>query len=123
MGVDVVGAVLGVVFDDEDRSVVPVGAVRDGLDDAAESEIVVGDGSRGTRNAGGGTVGVVVGEIEEDELRELSSLPFSAGANEIFEFVEELVGAELVGIHGVEVGIQRVEVVAKSRLRCWHALQ
>ena len=123
MGVDVVGAVLGVVFDDEDRSVVPVGAVRDGLDDAAESEIVVGDGSRGTRSAGGGTVGVVVGEIEQDELRQLSSLPFFAGANEIFEFVEEFVSAELVGIHGVEVGIERVEVVAQRRFGCAHAFQ
>src|SRR5206468_661906 len=35
VGVDVVGAVLGVVFDDEDGSVIPVGAVGNGFDDAA----------------------------------------------------------------------------------------
>ena len=35
MGVNVVGAILRVVFDHKDGGVVPVGAVRDGVDYAA----------------------------------------------------------------------------------------
>jgi hypothetical protein len=35
MSVDMIGAVLRVVFDDEDGSVVPVRAVRDGIDYSA----------------------------------------------------------------------------------------
>ena len=36
MGIDVVGAVLGVVFYYEDGGVVPIGAVGDGIDYAAD---------------------------------------------------------------------------------------
>src|SRR5215469_11436212 len=43
MGIHVVGSILGVVFEDEDGGIVPVGAVGDGIDDAANGEIVVGD--------------------------------------------------------------------------------
>jgi len=43
VGVDVVATVLRVVFEDEDGGVVPVGAVRNGIDDAAERQVVVGD--------------------------------------------------------------------------------
>ena len=32
MGIDVIGAVLGVVFEDKDSGVVPVGAVGNGID-------------------------------------------------------------------------------------------
>ena len=43
VGVNVVGAVLGVVFDYEDGSVVPVRAVGDGLDHASHGQIVIGN--------------------------------------------------------------------------------
>ena len=36
MSVDVVGAILRIVFEDEDGGVVPVGAMGIGVDDAAE---------------------------------------------------------------------------------------
>ncbi len=41
MSVDVVGAVLAVVLDDEDGRVLPVLAVRDGVDDLADREVTV----------------------------------------------------------------------------------
>ncbi len=42
MGVDMVGAVLGVVFDHEDGHLGPVLAVGDGLDDLAQRQVVAG---------------------------------------------------------------------------------
>ena len=48
VGVDVVGAVLGVVLDDEDRRLGPVLALRDRLDQPAQGQVVAGDaGLRG----------------------------------------------------------------------------
>ena len=47
MGIYVIGAVLGVVFDDEDRHLVPVFAVAGGFDDLRDRHIVAS-------HAGGG---------------------------------------------------------------------
>ena len=99
MRIDVIGAVLRVVFDDEDGGVVPVRAVGDGIDHAAERQIVVGD--RGLRRGLAGTraSGVVVGQIEQRELRKFfgGSLRF----HKLVELAQEFVGAELVGIIGI----------------------
>ena len=43
VAVDVVGTVLAVVLDHEDRRVLPVPAVRDLVDDLADGEVTVGD--------------------------------------------------------------------------------
>ena len=43
MRVHVVGAVLRIVFEDEEGRVVPVRRVRDRLDGAAHRQIVIGD--------------------------------------------------------------------------------
>src|SRR5690242_9493580 len=69
VGVDVVGAVLRVVFEDEDGGVVPVGAVGDGFNDAADGEIIVGEGSGGSGLAFVEAGSVIVGEAQLDELR------------------------------------------------------
>ena len=121
MSVDVVGSVLSVVFHDEGGSVIPIGTARDSLDYAAEGKIVVRDRSGGTRLACGGAMGVVVGQIEQDERRQLTSLAFPSlaflpSANEAVKFIQKFVGAKLVRILGVEVGKQRVEVVAQHIL-------
>ena len=52
VSVDVVGAVLGVVLDDEDGHLIPETAVAGGFDDAAEAEVVAGDA--GVRGEGAG---------------------------------------------------------------------
>ena len=62
MGIDVVGSVLGVVFEDENGGIVPIGAVGDGVDDSADGEIVVGNGSGGAGLPLGATGSVVVQE-------------------------------------------------------------
>ncbi len=122
MGVDVVAAVLGVVFEDEDGGVVPVGAVRDGVDHSAQGQIVVGDRGLGARAIRSRAAGVIVGEIEQHEGGELELriLVQLTGVNVGGEFVEELVGTELVGVVGVEIGIERVEVIAQHRFRGLH---
>ena len=45
MRIYVIGAVLGVVFDDKNSSVIPVRAVSYSFDDSANGEVVVGDRS------------------------------------------------------------------------------
>ena len=62
MGIDVVGAVLRIVFEDENSGVVPIGAVRDGVHDAADGQIVVGNRSGGARLALCSAGGVIVWE-------------------------------------------------------------
>ena len=47
VGVDVVGAVLGVVLDDEDRRLGPELALADRLDDPAQRQVVAGDAACG----------------------------------------------------------------------------
>ncbi len=70
MGVDVVGTVLRVVFENENGGIVPVRAVGDGVDDAANGKVVVGNGGCGTRLALSAAGGVIVGKAQENELRE-----------------------------------------------------
>ena len=49
MRVDMIAAVLRVVLEDEDGRVIPVRAVRDGVDYTAQSQIVVGYRGRRAR--------------------------------------------------------------------------
>ena len=116
MGVDVVGTVLRVVFEDEDRGVVPVRAVGDGVDDAANGQIVVGNGSCGTRLALCAAGGVIVRKAQENELRE-SVFAGIASGEEAIELVEELIDAELIGIGNFEIREERIEMSAQFDLR------
>lgn len=102
MRVHVVGAVLRVVFEDEDRGVVPIGTVRDGVDDAADGKIVVGNGSCGTRLALCATGGVIVGKAQENELRQRVFAGLASG-EEAVELVEEFIDTELIGIGNFEI--------------------
>src|SRR5206468_3928710 len=67
MRIDVVGAILRVIFEDEDGSVIPVRAVRDGVDDTAKRQIIVGYVGGGTGAVGARASGMVVGKIEQYE--------------------------------------------------------
>src|SRR6266436_5657918 len=120
MRVDMIGAVLRVVFDDEDGGVVPVGTMRNGVDYAAEREIVIRD--RGLRSwlARTRASGVVVGQVEQRELRKFfgRSLRF----HKLIEFAKEFVSAELVRIVGIEVGELWIIVFAESGFGGAHAL-
>ena len=61
MRIHVIGAILGVVFDDEDRGVIPVSTMRHGLHHPPDSKIVVSHGRAGLGFARRRAVGVIVG--------------------------------------------------------------
>ena len=46
MGINVVGAILGIVFEHENGGIVPIRTVRQGLNYPADSQVVVGHRSR-----------------------------------------------------------------------------
>src|SRR6185437_17075087 len=101
--VDVIAAVLRVIFEEEDGGVIPVRRVRDGFDEAANGEVIVGDGGFGRGAAGPGAGGVIVGEAQGD----VAGHGVRAGgavADPAVEVAEEDVHADLVGHPDVEVG-------------------
>src|SRR5581483_11623656 len=110
--IDVVGAVLSVVFENQNSGVVPIGAVRNGLDDTAYGEIVIGDRGRRGRQALAEPGSMVVGKAQLDELRH-GVIAGLAGGEESLEFVEKFIHAKLIGIGDFKVRIKRVEVAAK----------
>src|SRR5216684_4664302 len=120
MGIDVIGAVLRVVFEDEDGGIVPVGTMRNGIDDPAEREIVIGDRRLRSWLAGTRASGVVIGQVEQRELRKFfgGSLRF----HKFIELAEKFVGAELVGIVGIEVWELRIIVLAQRGFCGTHTL-
>ena len=110
MGVNVIGAILRVILENENRGVLPICAVRYRLDDAPNCEIVVRDcrGRRGDARLGGR--GVIVGQAQQDELRH-GILPRSPLSDELPKFVEELVRAQLIGKIQIEIRITWIEVI------------
>src|ERR1035438_6052616 len=52
MRVYVVGAILGVIFQNKDRGVFPIGTVRNSFDHAAEGQVIVGNGGCRARQIG-----------------------------------------------------------------------
>src|SRR5882724_10670767 len=83
----VIGAVLSVIFQHENRGVIPVRAVGNRFNYTAYRQIIVGDRSSGARGSGFGTVGVIVGQVKQNKLWQLSSLAFLASADESFKFI------------------------------------
>src|SRR2546428_949180 len=121
--VDVIGAVLSIVFQNEDGRVIPVRTMGDGLHYAAEGKIVVSyiGGRAGLTRPSAASV--IVRKIEQDKGRQLSSVALLASTHKTFELVEELVSAQLVWVLRAEVRIQRIEVIAQHGLARLHALE
>ena len=69
MRIDVIGAVLGVVLDHEDCSLLPQRAVADSLDQLAHRQVIGGDAGLRRKRPGLGAVGVVFAEAHDDEAR------------------------------------------------------
>jgi len=118
MGVDVVGAILRVVFDHEDGGVIPIRAVGDGIDNPPKREIIIGDGCGRRRLPFCGAESVIIGKIEQDECGQLRSASLLSRADELGKVVEKFIGAELVGILNVEVGKVGINVAAQ-RSQSW----
>src|SRR5690349_1241352 len=115
MRIHVIRAVLRVVFQNKDSRVVPVGAIGDSLDDAANCKVIVRQGSRWPRLAGLRAFGVIVGQVHDYQIGE-RVLAGPAVTLELLELVQELVGAKLVGILDAEHWVERIEVVAQLGL-------
>jgi hypothetical protein len=64
---------------------------------------------------------VVVGQVKQDELRQF--LPRATGSHELIKLAQELIGAQLVGIVGFEVGKERIIVIAQRGFGGTHAFQ
>src|SRR3954467_12237135 len=82
MGIDVIRAVLRIIFQDKNRRFLPVTAMGNRLDDAAEGEVVVGDHRARSRRTWRGAIGVVVAEANNRQPREI---PVAIELPELFE--------------------------------------
>src|SRR4051812_17039089 len=103
-----VGAVLGVVLDDEDRGVLPEARVRDGLDDLADGQVVAGDTGRWRVDTRAQAVGVIFRQRHHHKawpharlLRLLQVLDEEAGPQRV------AVGPSQRSVSGVAVTAQR----------------
>src|SRR5580700_3578262 len=96
--VHMVGTVLRVVFQNENCRVIPVGAVRNGVNHAAEREVVVGYGGCRARQIRSRASGVIIRQIKKNESRQLEVRTFMrvAGAYVRGEFIQKFIGAKLV---------------------------
>ena len=68
VSIDVVESVLGIVFDDDDARLRPKPTVRYGVDDASQCEVIVGDLRTRGRAARARARGVIVGQVEDDQV-------------------------------------------------------
>ena len=92
MAVDVVGARLGVVLDDEDAGLLPLRAPRHRLHHPPERQVVVGHHGARARVLGVGPLGVVAWQAHDHQLGHL------VPAAEFIVFTDEHVGAKLVAL-------------------------
>src|SRR2546426_10074093 len=114
MRVHMVGAVLRIVFDYEYRGIVPVGAVRNRFDNTAQRQIVIRHRGSGTGLSSTGAAGMVIGQIEQNKRGQFGPRALVAGAHKAIELIDELIGAELVGVVALEVGIIGVELITQG---------
>jgi hypothetical protein len=97
VGIDVIGAVLGVVFNDEDGGGGPGGAVGDGVNQHAHGVIVIGVVGEWRESAGRGALSMIVTHAEDGHLRHF------AGSIEFLPLTDEFFGAIDVGVFEIEV--------------------
>ena len=67
--IHVIRSVLRIVLDNEDRRVIPVRAVGNGIGYASYRQIVVGDGSSRRGSSAARPAGVIVRQVQQDKLR------------------------------------------------------
>src|SRR4029450_12138422 len=89
-GVDVVRPVLGVVLNDENGGLRPVGAVSDAIDELAKGPIIVGHGGDRRGRVGTGALGVVFSQTHHDVVWEaFGGIPGLEVLLELVEFREK----------------------------------
>ena len=73
MGIDVIRAILSIVFQNENRRVLPKLALADRLHKQAQGEVVFRHHCRGRQPARPGARGVIVGQADDLEPRHLTA--------------------------------------------------
>ena len=96
MRVDVIAAILRIVFDDEDRGLAPELAFRNRLDDHADAGVIVGHEGFRRNLSGSRSIGVIVAHAHGDQLGHL------VPGLEAAQFLDEGFGAVDVGILEIE---------------------
>ena len=99
--------------------------MRDGIDHTAQSEIVVRDIRGWPRFVRARAACVVVRQVQQDERwqRKFRPLVSFVGANVGAKLIQELIRSHLVGVIGIEVRVQRIEVIAQHCLGCLDAAE
>src|SRR5262245_59060960 len=82
VSVDVVGSILSIVFQDEDCSVVPVRAVGYCFHYTTYGQIIVSHRSCRARHTYSSSMGMIIGQVKQNELRQFNSLTFLSGTDE-----------------------------------------
>lgn len=87
VGIHVVGAILGVIFNNEDDRIIPVGATRQSLDCTAQGKVVVGhEGSR-ARLSRYRPLCMIIRKVQQHKRWQFRSLAFLSSAYKAFELV------------------------------------
>ena len=100
---------LGIVFDGQDKGLLPELTVTDRFNDATEGQVIVGDAGGRRGLACGGATGVVIGQANENEVRQCTA------GFEGLEFANEVIGPVLVGHRHVPADIVRRGVRNEGR--------
>ncbi len=116
MSVNMVRAILRVVFQDKDRRVVPVGTVRHRLNHSTDREVIVGNGSVRRRQTRVRPRSVVIRQPQQNKLRHLLAAAARARFHKAGEFAQKFVSAKLVRIVKLEIGVLRIEMPLQLRL-------
>ena len=107
--IDVVRAVLGVVFQHENRRFVPDRAVREVIDKLTQRQVIVGHMGGGGGSAHSGTARVVVAEADTTEMG------YGVGGDErIKVFFPDLHPTDVFDAH-VEIGVVSHEMTVEGR--------
>src|ERR1035437_4492086 len=101
--VDVIGAILCVILEDEDGRVSPIGAAGYRFHHAPHSEIIVRNRRVWRGRSRTGTRRVIVRQAQEHEVWPLLTRASLASVHESPKLTQKLVGAELIGIAEIEV--------------------
>src|ERR1700681_4363784 len=104
MRVHMGGAILRIVFKDEDGRVLPIGAGRNFLNEKAKSVVIVGDVELRCRHARAEAVGLIIGKIYDIERRKRIGstvpLPFDIAS----EFLYPIRDAEITTESWIGIG-------------------
>src|SRR6516165_4654987 len=103
MCIDMISSVLRIVFYHKDCGVVPIGAMRDGINNASECQIVVSNRGPWRRLACPCPTCVIVWEPQLNELRQFFCRTTSF--HRLVKLAKEFVSTQLIGVFDCKIRI------------------